>query len=78
MSVTMQEHLRESVFKTALFHLLKNCKKSPERTARNIEELLLKFKPANTGDSFTYSELLNLIKNFSQEDCISYIMNKIS
>ena len=43
MYATMQEHLRESVFKTALFHFLKNSKKSPERTARNIEELLNKF-----------------------------------
>ena len=78
MSVTMQEHLRESVFKTALFHLLKNSKKSPERTARNIEELLLKFNPASGEWQLDYGELLQLIQTSSREECINYIMSKIS
>ena len=78
MSATMQEHLRESMFKTALFHFLKNSKKSPERTARNIEELLNKFHPSPCECRIKYDELLQLIRTSSMEECISYIMDKVS
>ena len=75
MYANMQEHLRESVFKTALFHFLRNSKKSP---ARNIEELLNKFNTSPCECRMKYDELLQLIKTSSMEDCISYIMDKIS
>lgn len=78
MSASMQEHLKESVFKTALFHFLKNSKKSPERAARNIEELLIKFSPLLDERLPGYAELLQLIKTSTLEECISYIMNRIS
>ena len=78
MSASMQEHLKESVFKTALIHFLRNSKKSPERTARNIEELLVKFSPQETRKRPDYDELLRLIKTSSLEECISCIMNKLS
>lgn len=78
MSASMQEHLKESVFKTALIHFLRNSKKSPERTARNIEELLVKFSPQETGRRLEYDELLQLIKTASLDDCIRFIMNRLS
>lgn len=77
MSISLQEHIRESVLKTALFHMLKNGHKSPERTARNIEELLLKFNHGS-GEIFHASELLTLIKSQSPEECLNTIMNRLS
>ena len=41
MSGTLHQHIRESVLKTALLHQLKNGQKAPERTARNLIEMLL-------------------------------------
>ncbi len=77
MSAIIHKHIRESVLKTALFHQLKNGKKSPERTARNLEELLQKFNPIST-ELFSYSDLISLIKDCSWEECLDIIMNKLS
>lgn len=75
MSVAIHKHIRESLLKTALIHQLKNGQKSPERTARNILELLLKFTPV---ELFNYNDLLSLIKNSSREECLDIIMRKIT
>ncbi|MDR0923389.1 MAG: hypothetical protein LBT06_14000 [Hungatella sp.] len=77
MSTTIHQHIRESVLKTALFHQLKNGQKSPERTARNLEELLDKFSPISA-ELFSYSDLVALIKNCSREECLDIIMHKLS
>ncbi len=77
MSVAIHKHIRESVLKTALLHQLKNGRKSPERTARNMEELLLKFNPGSDG-LFHYTDLLALIKNSSPEECLDIIIRKLS
>ncbi len=77
MSGTLHNHIRESVLKTALLHLLKNGQKAPERTARNLCELLQKFSPA-TSDLFTYDELLIMIKSCSRDDCLNLIIQKLA
>lgn len=77
MSGTLHKHIRESVLKTALFHQLKNGQKAPERTARNLRELLLKFSPASS-ELFTYEELLIMIKNCSRDDCLNLIIQKLA
>ncbi|MBE5991733.1 MAG: hypothetical protein E7247_04970 [Paenibacillaceae bacterium] len=77
MSGTLHNHIRESVLKTALFHQLKNGQKAPERTARNLRELLQKFSPASS-ELFTYEELLIMIKNCSRDDCLNKIIQKLA
>lgn len=77
MSLTIHQHIRESVLKTALMRLLKNGQKSPERTARNIIELLVKFNPASA-DLFEYSSLSSLIKTTAWEECLDMILKKLS
>lgn len=77
MSLTLHQHIRESVLKTALMRLLKNGRKSPERTARNILELLVKFNPA-AADLFDYSGLSSLIKTTAWEECLDVILKKLS
>lgn len=77
MSVTVHKHIRESVLKTALFHQLRNGRKSPERTARNIEELLQKFSPGSM-ELFHDAELPVLIKSCTTEECLDIIMKKLS
>lgn len=77
MSLNMHQHIRESVLKTALVHLLKNGGKSPERTARNIQELLLKFNP-DTETVLSYLNLLSLVKSKPWEECLEIILKKLS
>ncbi len=77
MSTTIHKHIRESVLKTALLHQLRNGQKSPERTARNLEELLEKFSPI-TAELFSYSDLVALIKSCTREECLDIIMRKLS
>ncbi len=77
MSTAIQQHLKESVLKTALYHLLRNREKSPERTARNMEELLHRFQPAAGNGLFTYENLLLLINNYSMEDCLNMIIDQL-
>lgn len=77
MSLTIHQHIRKSVLKTALMRMLKNGQKSPERTARNVLELLVKFNPASA-DLFDYSSLSSLIKTTSREECLDIILKKLS
>lgn len=77
MSAIIHKHIRESVLKTALVHQLKNGQKSLERTARNLEELLQRFSP-KSGELFSYSDLVALIKSCSLEECLDIIMHKLS
>lgn len=77
MSVTLHNHIRESVLKTALLHQLKNGQKSPERAARNMEELLLRFQPGSM-EQFHYTDLLSMIKSCTLEECLNLIMKKLS
>ncbi|HBD00872.1 MULTISPECIES: hypothetical protein [Clostridia] len=77
MSATIHKHIRESVLKTALLHQLRNGQKSPERTARNLEELLEKFNPLSA-ELFSYSDLVVLIKSCTMEECLDIIMHKLS
>ncbi|MBE7721130.1 hypothetical protein [Lacrimispora indolis] len=77
MSAIIHKHIRESVLKTALLHQLRNGQKSPERTARNLEELLQKFNPISA-ELFSYSDLVSLIKSCSWEECLDIIMHKLS
>lgn len=77
MSAIIHKHIRESVLKTALLHQLRNGQKSPERTARNLEELMQKFNPM-TAELVSYSDLVSLIKNCSLEECLDIIMHKLS
>lgn len=77
MSTAIHKHIRESVLKTALLHQLRNGQKSPERTARNLEELLQKFSPISA-ELFSYSDLVALIKSCSWEECLDIIMHKLS
>lgn len=76
--MSLETHLRESMLKTALFHLLKNKKKSPDRAARNIQEMLLRFNPSGKAGAYQYDNLLRIITSCSKEDCISWIMNHLS
>lgn len=76
--MSLESHLRESMLKTALFHLLKNQRKSPDRAARNIQEMLLRFNPSGEAGAFQYDTLLQVINSCSEEDCISWIMNHLS
>lgn len=77
MSAAIRKHIRESVLKTALLHQLKNGQRSPERTARNMEELLIKYSPAAAG-LIHYTDLLALVKSSSPDECLDKIMRKLS
>jgi hypothetical protein len=77
MSEIIRKRIRESALKTALLHQLRNGRKSPERTARNLKELLEKFSPISA-DLFSYSDLVLLIKSCSWEECLDIIMHKLS
>ena len=76
--MSLESHLRESMLKTALLHLLKNQKKSPDRAARNIQEMLLHFNPSGRAGAYQYDDLLNVITSCPKEDCINWIMNHLS
>lgn len=76
--MSLENHLRESMLKTALLHLLKNQKKSPDRAARNIQETLQRFNPRGQAAAYRYEELLEIIKSYSKEDCINWIMSHLS
>lgn len=76
--MSLERRLRESMLRTALLHLLKNQKKCPERTARNILEMLLRFNPSGQADSYHYKNLIKVIGSCSREDCINWIMNHLS
>lgn len=76
--MSVENNLRLSMLKTALLHLLKNCKKSPERTARNIEEMLqiyAQFHPNTVSDLPGHKELLELLQTHSREECIDIILH---
>lgn len=75
--MSVESHLRESMLKTALNHLLRNQQKSPDRTARNIQEVLARFSQADKNMLLDYEELLQIIKSFSREDCVDWIMKQI-
>ncbi len=76
MSITLRNHIRKSVLRTALLHQLKNGVNSPERAARNIEELL-QFHSCSMG-KFQYTDLLAMIKSCTLEECLNIIMKKLS
>ena len=78
--MSVENHLRLAMLETALRHLLKNRKKSPERTARNMEELLQRFEqhhPAMQGMFPDYQELLSIILSSPDEECIGQILCRI-
>lgn len=76
--MSLESHLRESILRTALIHLLKNQKKSPARTARNIREMLLRFNPSGQADAYQYEDLLKAVNSCSKEDCMNWIMSHLS
>lgn len=76
--MSVENNLRLSMLKTALFHQLKNHKKSPERTARNIEEILqlfAKVDPDKQDGLPGHKELLDLLQTHSREDCLDLILH---
>lgn len=75
--MSIHNHIRETVLKTALLHQLKNGQNSPERAARNVKELLQKFNPASP-QLISYGDLLLLIKTCSKEECLDMIMQKLN
>ena len=78
--MSVENQLRLAMLKTALRHLLKNREKSPERTARNIEELLQRFEqlhPAVQGLFPDYQELLAILRSTPGEECIGQILCRI-
>lgn len=78
--MSVENNLRLSMLKTALFHLLRNHKKSPERTARNIEELLqiyAQFHPNPEAVLPGHRELLELLQTHSREECIDVILHRL-
>ena len=76
--MSLESHLRESVLRTALLHLMKNQNKSPERTARNIAELLsLMPNPPQKGCP-QYEELLRAVQSYPGEEFLSWIMKRLS
>lgn len=76
--MSLERHLRESMLRTTLLHLLKDQKRCPERTARNILEMLLRFNPSGQADSYQYENLLKAIGSRSKEDCVNWIMDHLS
>ncbi|MBT9778663.1 hypothetical protein GPL15_19435 [Clostridium sp. MCC353] len=78
--MSVENNLRLSMLKTALFHLLRNHKKSPERTARNIEEMLqiyVQFHPDPGTKLPGHNELLALLQTHSREECIDIILHRL-
>lgn len=76
--MSVEDNLRLSMLKTALFHLLRNHKKSPERTARNIEELLqiyAQFHPDRKSNLPGHKELLDLLETHAREDCLDLLLH---
>lgn len=76
--MSVESHLRESMLKTALLHLLKHQKNSPDRTARNIQELLNRFPTDRFAASWSYEELLEIVKNGTRDECLDWVMRRIS
>lgn len=76
--MSVESHLRESMLRTALLHLLKHQNHSPERTARNIQELLKRFEPGRSDSPCSYEELLDIIKHGTREECLDFVMKRIS
>lgn len=76
--MSVESHLRASMLKTALLHLLKHHKSSPERTARNIQELLSRFNTDRSGSPLSYEDLLGIVKRSTPEECLDWVMNRIS
>lgn len=76
--MSVENNLRLSMLKTALFHLLRNYKKSPDRTARNIEELLqiyMQFHPNVQANLPDHNALLVLLETYSREKCLELILH---
>ena len=76
--MSVESHLRESMLRTALLHLLKHQNNSPERVARNIQELLKRFDAGRSDSPCSYEELLDIIRHSSREECLDWVMHRIS
>lgn len=76
--MSIENLLRKSMLKTALRHLLNHTGKTPDRTARNIRELLELFFSDDVPPSLSYDELLNMIMSHSSEECVSFIISRLS
>lgn len=76
--MSVENHLRESILRTALFHLLKNQKKSPDRAARNIQEVLIHYNPSGQASAYHYQELLEAVRSYPREECVNWIMSHLS
>lgn len=76
--MSVESHLRESMLRTALLHLLKHQNNSPERVARNIQELIKRFDTGHSRPSCPYAELLDIIRHGTREECLDWVMHRIS
>lgn len=75
--MSLETHIRESVLKTALVHILKNQSKSPERICRNIRELLSSIYPEMKKIPFEDDRLLNAMKDMTLEELIHWLLAQI-
>lgn len=78
MSMSYEGRLRQSVLKTALAHQLKNMEKAPQRTVRNMREILEKFTGTVPGPAFTEEVLLKLVQEKPSQEVLDYILRNLA
>lgn len=75
--MSLEKHIRETILKTALLHMLKNQSKSPERICRNIRELLSSIYPEAQEIRIEDDRLLHAIKALPIDQLINWLLTHI-
>ena len=65
--MSLELQFKKSVWQTAVLHLLRNAKKAPSRTARNLCEL------CGERALFTYDEILDRLRTDTPQNCLRFL-----
>lgn len=76
--MSVEDHLKESVLRTALQRLfLRDWKKSPRRAVRNIRELLVRLCAKDADSLPTESELSQALKDRHPDEFINWVIHRL-
>lgn len=67
--MSLELQFKQSLWQTAVTHLLRGAKKAPDRTARNLCEL------CGERSLFTYEEILDRLRTDTPQDCLLFLRN---
>lgn len=76
--MSVENHIRRAIYKTAVLHTLKNKSNAPERTARNILDLFCRLSPDAAFCPFSYEELLQVLTTSPEEASLDWILKRVS